>query len=719
MNTVPRRPGRRWRWLALVLSVAVLASAAGLVISQRGNRAQAAPATASAAQADLSQMQSALSSGSVSQQAALLVPGFRFAPHSGPVFPAGTKVTIIPGTLHTAGKFGTVTARTSGGKTVTLGLYAAGGHWRLYAVRPASAQTWAAVAGQPATALLAASVSTGTVKNCPDDTVGMANKVPVVLIHGWTGTPSVWGSDNDPASMFYAVDMIPGTWTTAFDYTGHNQDWVDSPYIGHRLVTYLNCLAAVSAKNHGPGKVVVIAHSMGGLATRWAAANGAKDAIGEVITLGTPNTANGLGGLGEALRQLSCDSKSLLAVATLGQPGTSPDCTADPATAAMANYSGQIDALPELPGDIPLHAIAGNETVNSPLGGAMITNAQPSDVVVPVDAALHEPPGSVHFTTKTISCTVIFPALFGPCWHKQLPSNPAAIADVSGYVAAWVHANYGPRAQAQQGTGQAQEPAAQGQQPLSGHPAGPDGNDPLNVVYGFYDALNAHDYADARKIGIAVIGGTDEASWVHNQILQGNASAYVTGKDLTGGTGQEQPGESYEVQVSATVTWKDATVVKDGTVRHYAGTYIVRWDGSTWSITEVNPFQRTSGSGSGGSSGSGRSGQLNGGPAATVHGVVEPSQVTFSGDASNVVDNLTWTGWGTSQATGTGQFEYESCVPDCGHGPVTPYPAQVIFSAPDANREYTQVTEIVSGGPAGGTIHDRSPVTAVWPFVSR
>jgi pimeloyl-ACP methyl ester carboxylesterase len=357
--------------------------------------------------------------------------------------------------------------------------------------------------------------------------------------------------------------MIPGTWTSAFNYSGHNGEWVDNPYIGHRFVTYLNCVAAASRAAHGPGKVIVIAHSMGGLVTRWAAANGAADSIAEVITLGTPNEGASLAGTGDAIRQLFCDTQSMLN----GTPVTGSFCTEFTALAGMADYSSQIASLPELPDNTPLHAIAGAQTIKDILGGAWIQRNGTDDLLVPVDSALHQPPDTSQFTTKTIACTTIFPDLLGSCWHGALLNNSAAQADVAAVVRAYVKAHYGPPA------------PAQGQQPLAGHPPGPDGLSPVNTIYNFYDALNAHDYPAAQKIGLDILGGTDNASWVHNQVLQGKASAYVKAdRDLGGGA----------VQVSVTVTWKD------GTVRHYDGTYTV--SETSWTITSANPFSSTSAS---------------------------------------------------------------------------------------------------------------------------
>ena len=106
-DSLMRRLSNRARILLMLgLSLAVAAASAGLVLSRPGAQAAAAPETGKSAaspgprsgsaqaRADLGRMQAALDSGSVSEQAPLLVPGFKFAPGGSPVFPAGSKVTI-------------------------------------------------------------------------------------------------------------------------------------------------------------------------------------------------------------------------------------------------------------------------------------------------------------------------------------------------------------------------------------------------------------------------------------------------------------------------------------------------------------------------------------------------------------------------------------------------------------------------------------------------
>jgi hypothetical protein len=256
MKTPTRRRARFFLILALCLAVA--ASAAGLTVLLHGrDRAAAAsgPAAASPsprpsstqARADLTGMQAALNSGSVSAQAALLVPQLTFAPGSGPIVPAGKTITVLPGTLRPDGQFDTVRARVSDGTIVTLGLHLTGSHWRLYAVQAGSAQTRARVAGPPATVRLMSAV----VDNHVPAKEEIGTKQPVILIHGWNGDPSSFGSIGedgkpDPASMLGRISSVPGVWASTFDWSVTSGRWVTDQANGPDFTRYVNRVALAS-----------------------------------------------------------------------------------------------------------------------------------------------------------------------------------------------------------------------------------------------------------------------------------------------------------------------------------------------------------------------------------------------------------------------------------------------------------------------------------------
>ena len=80
---------------------------------------------------------------------------------------------------------------------------------------------------------------------------------------------------------------------------------------------------------------------------------------------------------------------------------------------------------------------------------------------------------------------------------------------------------------------------------------------------------------------------------------------------------------------------------------------------------------------------------------------IKPSAIGFSGDATNIVSNITWTSWTATEAIGNGTWGYNNCLPSCAAGTVTSYPATVMLSNP-VGGAFTALTETTSG-PAGFT----------------
>jgi hypothetical protein len=91
----------------------------------------------------------------------------------------------------------------------------------------------------------------------------------------------------------------------------------------------------------------------------------------------------------------------------------------------------------------------------------------------------------------------------------------------------------------------------------------------------------------------------------------------------------------------------------------------------------------------------------------------KPKSITTSGDGSAYVDRLSWTGWGTAQATATGSLHIDDCNPNCAQGKYTAYPATVtvagltdyqgsvkaystiVVQSPSANTTYTYTKDTV------------------------
>ena len=92
---------------------------------------------------------------------------------------------------------------------------------------------------------------------------------------------------------------------------------------------------------------------------------------------------------------------------------------------------------------------------------------------------------------------------------------------------------------------------------------------------------------------------------------------------------------------------------------------------------------------------------------------VKPRQIVTSGDGSAYADSLTWSNWGSPQATATGTLKVNNCTPSCAQGTYTGYPATVtlaglkpygtgleaystiVVQAPSANLTFTYTKDTV------------------------
>ncbi|WP_171042447.1 NPCBM/NEW2 domain-containing protein [Sinomonas gamaensis] len=229
--------------------------------------------------------------------------------------------------------------------------------------------------------------------------------MPVILVHGWTGGPNnfeqpanLFGDSFDggkplsiATSLTGRLQSIPGVAVYDFDYSQYASRWVTDSNIGPKLASAIECLTG-----HFGRKAAVVAHSMGGLATRFALAQ--KDSTGQPIsarvasvdTFGTPNTgsdiARALAAVGGAsqIGVLTGDDNlatGALAAAWLflqacGRVYTTGGKIGGPCSAippfvgsldsdggrALRTGSSELAALPQWPAGMPVHAVDG--TIN-------------------------------------------------------------------------------------------------------------------------------------------------------------------------------------------------------------------------------------------------------------------------------------------------------------------------------------------------------------------
>lgn len=215
-----------------------------------------------------------------------------------------------------------------------------------------------------------------------------AAKTPVVLVHGLWSKGSTW--EGDPSFVTALKGLKDVAIATPFDYESANDDWVTTGDTAQRLAKTIVCLSRL----YGGKRVVVVAHSMGGLLTRaaldWAAyGTFAKKVTGHVITIGTPHTGAPIGAFGNDLLTSNCNQ----AFVWWGREAYE-NCAiviGDYAPAAMATGSKQLAALPQIPSGITVKAIAGEvKKLSCAIWGCSVAYSTNGDLVVPVKSATAE-----------------------------------------------------------------------------------------------------------------------------------------------------------------------------------------------------------------------------------------------------------------------------------------------------------------------------------------
>jgi triacylglycerol esterase/lipase EstA (alpha/beta hydrolase family) len=120
-------------------------------------------------------------------------------------------------------------------------------------------------------------------------------RVPVLLVHGLFGEPRdfrrslLTKADDDAPTMLETIADVRGVTVYTFDYSQDATKWVTHQSIGPALAESIRCLADASGR-----RVMVVAHSMGGLAVRLAQGQvidgrSVSESIVRVVEIGTPS----------------------------------------------------------------------------------------------------------------------------------------------------------------------------------------------------------------------------------------------------------------------------------------------------------------------------------------------------------------------------------------------------------------------------------------------
>ncbi|WP_018682734.1 esterase/lipase family protein [Actinokineospora enzanensis] len=248
-------------------------------------------------------------------------------------------------------------------------------------------------------------------KSTAPDAGQSSAKRPVVFVHGWTGDPM----GDSAGKLAGQLDGKISTFT--FDYSRWASYWASDEHIAPCLAAYLMLVSGAYEKAGGDGRIIVVAHSMGGLALRYASSPALAARVPYVITLGTPQLgspwggADGLSRINEVVRHVF--GKEL--PPTQGKDGGK--CLAEHQRGSSLP-SGCGGLPPYLPKGMNLTQIAGDITVKRTFFGLTAYSIPLfSDGIVPVPSAHGYPPSGptglppedgAKSYTRTDSCSVDF-----------------------------------------------------------------------------------------------------------------------------------------------------------------------------------------------------------------------------------------------------------------------------------------------------------------------
>jgi hypothetical protein len=269
---------------------------------------------------------------------------------------------------------------------------------------------------------------------------------PVIMVHGWNGSSGAL-TEIERALTAAGAATAGRVAPLYFDYRAAATHWASVPEIAACLAAYVREASNQYRRLTGgsDGRVVVVAHSMGGLAIRFATDPGyadtpiTPDQLGGVVTLGTPALGSPFGGLGPAsqVNRLVAllNSNDRLGVFESRDQGT------DGGT-CLSSHAGPSHAMPDGCSGAPFLAapwqvrqVAGDVSVDRSLFGVHLYDIPlASDGVVPLSSAhgypvsaVGEVPQPAHVEAVRVTCRVGFDAVYS--------AAAAALAGIGGGAA--------------------------------------------------------------------------------------------------------------------------------------------------------------------------------------------------------------------------------------------------------------------------------------------
>lgn len=256
---------------------------------------------------------------------------------------------------------------------------------------------------------------------------------PVVMVHGWNSSSSSM-TDVERALTASGAKTSGRVKPLYFDYRSKATHWAALPQIAACLADFVHEVSARYEGAGGDGRVVVVAHSMGGLAARFAS-NGTYAANpitpGEllgVVTLGTPSLGSPFGGLApwSEVSQLveTLNEHDRLGVFESREQGTDGGTCLAVHRKPAHRMPPKCAVAPYLSTPFRMSQIAGDTTIDRSLFGIHLYDIPlSSDGVVPLSSAygyLGSAPGDAPLGGYTDSVEVDCRTGFDGVWSAMM-----------------------------------------------------------------------------------------------------------------------------------------------------------------------------------------------------------------------------------------------------------------------------------------------------------
>jgi hypothetical protein len=252
------------------------------------------------------------------------------------------------------------------------------------------------------------------------------------------------------SSVSGQVARLPKVTAWTFSYAHQSLLWVTNPAIGPALATAITCLSAASGH-----QVMIVAHSMGGLATQFALGQDHGEATAgtaELITIGTPFQGSQILTVGEkvingAAPTALLDPKAAVVEALLSacagvadhsdiNPCWLASVLRSPVGTALEAHSAAIARLPAWPADVPVFDTAGDMKVFVGVFGHGLTIGFGDGAVTLSSATGYDTAAAplVKHCAKPVEHLLSIDTDL--CFHTSLPHNPAIVSAILAAIRA-------------------------------------------------------------------------------------------------------------------------------------------------------------------------------------------------------------------------------------------------------------------------------------------